>query len=729
MKANPLNDTIKFLALGRKFSSAVVILVFQLQSSAQTSPAPAEPEEVILLSPFEVEATQVNSYLATNSAVGTRTAVPLESLPLTASVVTSDFIQDRGWTSLNDVVRQVPGIRRNGNNSDEFTIRGFRAGSARRNYFSDAPAFAGERGRNEMAEIERIEVVKGPTSVLFGFGNPGGVINILTKKPLAKQQTVLTLEGGDFDLFRATIDATGPLAKLGEGQLLYRVIGAYLDSGGFRDFEAYEQKFLNAQLQLNYKKRTMVRAEVRLQDLDEHEAFILMPFEPNTGTLALPERTYNTGGPDTYAKQKQITTYLEATHVFNEHFSLRAAAVRDEHYYNALRRVGAQIPPAQVPLSNATTVVVTGNINDDKRQIDSLQLDFTGSFKLPFGTLKTVVGASNAEAKARVSSLVNTNLPQRNFPIFNIAARNYSVGNLADYFPAANGVSNEKRSDRVYYALAILTAFDERLTLLAGAGRGETKTFLNQPLMANPISRGEFELSKPQFGASFRIVPHVFLFANTSDSGVANSRFPDTPEEGKNYEFGIKVAQDRFSGSVTYFDTTRRNIQVGRFDGLTGLTFFELSGEESSKGAEVEFQFLPTDQFQLLGSYAYLDTEVISDLERPARVGTELPDAPRNSYRFWGKYTFKGGPFDRLWIGAGYMFTDRMRGNRNPVTFRVLVDSWSRWDASLGYSMEIGRANVDWVLTMENLTDEDYIDYFLVRGRPFNAKLSARIRF
>ena len=226
MKANPHNDTINLLALGRKFFSAAVIFVLHLQSSAQTSPAAAEPEAVIELSPFEVKGVQINSYLATNSAVGTRIAVPLVSLPFSASVVTSELNNDRGWTSINDGIRQVPGIRRNGNNSDEFTIRGFRAGSARRNYFTDAPAFAGERGRNETAEIERIEVVKGPTSVLFGFGSPGGVINILTKKPLAKQQTVLTLEGGDFDLFRTTIDSTGPLAKLGEGQLLYRLIGA-----------------------------------------------------------------------------------------------------------------------------------------------------------------------------------------------------------------------------------------------------------------------------------------------------------------------------------------------------------------------------------------------------------------------------------------------------------------------------------------------------------------------
>ena len=733
MKANPRNDTIKLLAFGRKFSSIVVILVFHLQSSAQTSPGPATAEEpasdkVVVLSPFEVRTSKDNNYMPTNSASGTRIALPIESTPLAISIMTTDLMKDKGMTNIDEAVRFMPGIRRNANNSDQFTIRGFQARAARRNFFSDAADLSEGRGRNVSAEVERIEVLKGPSSVLFGFGNPGGVINIITKKPLPKQQTSVTVEGGDFDLFRGVLDATGPLAKLGEAQLLYRVIGSYQDSGGFRDFESRVEKFVNAQLQLNYK-RTMVRTEVRFQDLKEHEAFILMPFEPNTGTLALPERSYNTAGPDTFANQKQITTSVEVTHTFNEHFSMRAAAARDEHYYDALRRVGAQIPPNQVPLSMASTVVVTGNINDDKRAIDSWQFDFTGSFDLPFGKLKTVVGASSTDAAARIGSLINTNLPQRNFPIFDIAARNYSVGNLADYVPVATGNTRETRLDRVYYALGTLTAWEDRLTLLAGVGRGTSETYIKQVLAPTPASVGDFEITKPQFGASLRILPKTYLFANTSESAAANLRFPDTPEKGQSYDVGLKVATDKFSGSVTYFDTTRENIQVQYFNGLTGLITFELSGEEQSKGVEVEFQYFPSKQFQLVGSYAFMDTEVISDRQRPARVGTELPDTPENSIRLWGKYTFKGGILDRAWVGLGYLYTDKMRANRAPANFRIMADSWSRFDASLGYDMKLGKTNVSWILTMENLTDEDYVDYFLIRGRPFNARLSATVTF
>jgi iron complex outermembrane receptor protein len=711
---------------------AVSVLAQELPSDTvapiQTKDEEVASEKILELSPFEVTASKDNKYMPTNAASGTRIALPLESTPLAISIMTSELMKDKGMDNVNEAIRFMPGIRRNANNSDQFTIRGFQARAARRNFFSDAADLSEGRGRNVSAEIERIEVLKGPSTVLFGFGNPGGVINIITKKPLNKQRTSVTLEGGDFDLFRGTIDVTGPLAKLGEAQLLYRVIGSYEDSGGFRDFEGREQNFVNAQLQLNYK-RTQLRTEVRFQDLEEHEAFILMPFEPNTGTLALPERSYNTAGPETYANQKQITTSVELTHTFNEHFSMRAAAARDEHYYDAVRRVGAQIPANQVPLSMASTVVVTGNINDDKRAIDSWQVDFTGSFDLPFGKLKTVVGASSTDAAARIGTLVNNNLPQRNFPIFNIAARDYSVGNLAAYVPLATGNTLETRLDKVYYALGTLTAWDDRLTILAGVGRGTSETYIKQVLTATPAEVGDFEVTKPQFGASLRILPKTFLFANTSESASANLRFPDTPEKGQSYDVGLKIATDKFSGSVTYFDTTRENIQVQIFDGLTGTTTFELSGEEQAKGVEVEFQYFPTSQFQFVGSAAFMDTEVISDKQRPARVGTELPDSPKNSYRLWAKYSFDKGPLKRAWIGAGYLFTDEMRGNRNPANFRIWTDSWSRVDASLGYDMKIGKTNASWVLTLENLEDKDYIDYMLIRGRPFNARLSATFTF
>lgn len=725
MQANPRNDTNKLPALGRKFSLAVVILVLQLQSRAQTSPAAAEPETVIELSPFEVKATRIHSYMATNAASGTRIALPLASTPLTLSVITSDFMSDRGNVSLVEATLAVPGIRRNANNSDQFTIRGFQARAARQDGFPNAGDLSEGRSRHEVAEIERLEVIKGPSSVLFGFGNPGGVINLITKRPQTKARYSLSAEYGSYDRKRAVLDATGPVFKRGDWELLYRAIAVKEDSGGFRDFEHTDNKFISAQLQLKYGRKTTLRAGVRFQDLLEHEAFILMPFEPNSGTLIMPERSYNTAGPDDYAKSKQIAEFVELTHVFSEHYSMRAAFSYDDHYYDALRKVGAQTPP-----NDLTYIISNGNIDNDKRHVQSLQVDLTGSWNTPLGKLKAVIGASDIRSTDRIFTLINTKLPGRIFPIYDIAARNYSVGNMADYVPQPAGVNNDNNRDKVYYALATLETWKDRLTLLGAIGRGESTTSLATPLAATKLTTGDFSITKPQFGASLKITKGLHVFANMSESAAPNIRFPNSPEKGKSYDLGLKANLDKFSATITYFDTTRENIQVQVFNGLTGTTTFELSGEEEAKGVEVEAQYFPTDQLQVTGSYAYMDTAVISDKERPGRVGTTLPNVPRDSVRLWTKYTFKGGLLDRFWVGAGYIYTGEMIGNRNPALYKIKVMASTRWDAAFGYSMKLKNdQTIDWTLNLENLADKDYIAYMFVRGKPFSANLTATYRF
>ncbi len=689
-----------------------------------TSPAapnrpPGNEADAILLSPFDVSATTDNNYLATNSATGTRISMPLVELPFTATVITQAFIEDRGALSLTEATRYVPGIRRNANNTEAFTLRGFNSGSPRRNYFSNVGA---GRSRTDNAEIDRIEVIKGPTSVLFGFGNPGGVVNILTKKPLPKPSYSLSAEYGSFDHRRLTLDATGPIVSRDDSRLAYRVIAARQRSNGYRDFERYDQTFFNGQLQWS-NRQTVARVEFRFQDLDEGETFILQPFDEATGTIARTERSFNVAGPEAFARYKEISTYLELTHNFTPSLSLRAAAVNGDHYFDALRRVGASMTP------DFQNVVLTGNRHDDKRQLHGWQVDLTGNWSLPFGTARLVVGANEQDTKGRVRTWANTRLPQRNFPIYDRAARNYSTGLASDYVPQTSGWNNDTGKDRVYYAITSLETLQERLTLFLGVGRMESDTFQWSFLSAPAPTLGEFTTTKPQVGASFRIASGVHVFANFTQSASPNARFPTTPETGESIEIGVKVSREKISAGLTLFDSVRENIQVTIFNNLTSATTFELSGEERARGLEAEVQFNPTAQLQILGSYAFLDTEVVSDRQRPARVGTELANAPEHAFRFWGKYTVKGGPLDKLWAGLGFLYTSSLRPGDNPARFRLMADSWSRFDAAIGYPTRFGDLPIEWRLNLENLTDEDYIGVALHRGQPFGAKLSATLRF
>jgi iron complex outermembrane recepter protein len=688
-------------------------------NAATPTTATNPPDEAVVLSPFEVTTTTDNSYVATNAATGTRIAVPLVQLPFTASVITSAFIEDRGAINLTEATRFVPSLRRGTNNNEAFTLRGFNSGVPRRNYFSNVGA---GRSRTDNAEIERIEVIKGPTSVLFGFGGPGGVINVLTKKPLGNPAYSLSAEYGSFDHRRLTADATGPLLSRGESQLRYRVIGTRQRSKGYRDFERYDQSFLNTQLQWA-NRQTTARVEFRFQDLDEGETFILQPFDEPSGTVIPTERSFNVAGPEAFARYKEISTYYEFTHTFTPGVSLRAAAVDGDHYFNALRRVGASVTP------DFLNTILTGNKHDDKRQLRGWQVDLSGQGTFRLGKARLVVGANEQQTHGRIRTYSNAQLPQRNFPILNRAARNYSTGLAADYLPQASGFNNDTSTDRVYYAIGSLETLRERLTLFAGVGRMESDTSTWGIITAAAPTLGRFVTTEPQLGASLRITPGLHVFANFTQSASPNARFPDTPESGDGMEFGVKASREKMSGSVTFFDSSRENIQVSIFNNLTAGSTFELSGEESSRGIEAEFQLNPNEQLQLIGAYSLLDTEVVSDRQRPDRVGTELANAPEHSLRLWTKYQLKGGPLDKLWMGLGYLYTSDLRPGDNPARFRLKADSWFRLDAAVGYTMRVAGRRVDWRANFENLTNEDYIGVALHRGAPFTAKLSALLRF
>ena len=159
-------------------------------SSAQTPPPAVETnrpkEEAVVLTAFEVASTRETGYRATNSVSGTRVNVKLMDVPQTISVLTSDFIQDIGATDLDEALIYTSGVGTAGFSAGQYTIRGFQTGSPRRNgiNFSTTNAI-------DTSVVDRVEVVKGPSSALYGTGGPGGVVNVVTKQPQAKRATAI----------------------------------------------------------------------------------------------------------------------------------------------------------------------------------------------------------------------------------------------------------------------------------------------------------------------------------------------------------------------------------------------------------------------------------------------------------------------------------------------------------------------------------------------------------
>ncbi len=197
-------------------------------------------------------------YNADSSTAGTLIDVPNLDVPSSIDVITEDVRQDQQALQIDDLLRDIGGAVKIGNQQypDAFFLRGFeiRARDYRKNGFLD-PTYT----PRDFADVERIEILKGPASVLYGAGQPSGVVNLITKKPLDAPMYQGGIQFGSFGLERYTIDATGPM-NAGKS-LLYRINAAYEDEGSFRDFGYAERTFVSPSITWVIDGNTMLNWE------------------------------------------------------------------------------------------------------------------------------------------------------------------------------------------------------------------------------------------------------------------------------------------------------------------------------------------------------------------------------------------------------------------------------------------------------------------------------------
>ena len=697
-----------------RFGLSLILALLFGATAASAQDAERPKDDVVQLSPFIVQSGE-QTYVVSNSMTGTRINTKLVDLPFAAAVLTSQFLDDTGTRNLTEALRYVSSVRSLNNNAENFTIRGFNSGAPLRNYFATLNA---NRSRTDTADIDRVEVLKGTVSMLYGIGNPGGIVNIVTKKPLSVHRDSLTLEAASWNNERAVLDSTGPIKKFhNNSELLYRVIAAAQNTDSFRDFEEFGRRFINGQLEYRSDRLTL-RGEVRVLRQRENEAFSLTPFNAALGVFSHVPRSYNSQGPDTWANYDEYNGFSELIFKLDDHWSVRNGSSYNQAAFHAQRRVGeGLIAPA------LTAVALVGRQFRDKTQSFVTQTDLTGTYDIPIGKLTMVAGylwETNSQVLRRFD---NTKLPQPNFPVYDTAAQNFSIGDPLDYKLAQYDDSNG--SDSRLYGLAQLSLFHDRLLLMGGAGRIAAKGDLINRVPASPVTtHSDISKTVPQGGVSFRIANDVNVYASYGQSFVPNSRFPTTPETGYSYEAGVKAGRPNLNGTLAFFDSRRENIAISVFDTATNTPTFSVGGKVQSRGIEADFYYQPANGLEFMTSYALLDTKVLvsdDEIARPDRKGTSLPNAPHNQIKVWMKKTLAGEHwgFKKIWFGLGSMYTSSMRPDADPSRFRLITPGFARFDLALGARLDLSdKVRLQTRLGVENLLDKDYLDQGTKRGTP-----------
>jgi iron complex outermembrane receptor protein len=277
-------------------------------------PEGKEPDEEI-----EIVVTgerQQDGYGVPNATTPTKTDTPLRDIPQSLQVVPRQVIEDQKVTRIFDALRNVSSVTKTGgfgDSQDDFTIRGFT------NFESLSNGFRIQAPIVNPTSIERIEVLKGPASVLYGQFEPGGIVNFATKQPLERPYYSGEFVAGSYNFYRPSIDLSGPLT--GDAKLLYRLNAAYESAGSFVDF--VDSKTFAIAPVLTYKFSDATRLTLGYEYLKVDRVFY-DGFPPNPVLLELPISRF-LGEPDiNNLEQETNNVYLTLNHRFSENLELRS---------------------------------------------------------------------------------------------------------------------------------------------------------------------------------------------------------------------------------------------------------------------------------------------------------------------------------------------------------------------------------------------------------------------
>ncbi len=684
----------------------------------------SKPEEAQALEPLTVTASaggEEEAYTAPLATPGAmKSEIPLLETPQAVSVVTEELIKDQDARKLEDVLRNVAGVSPGGyyDGWDYYRLRGFDSSF---NTFWDG--LRGDYGMNaEVFGLERVEVIKGPASTLYGQAPLGGLVNLVSKRPGHELEGEVGFTAGSFDFYQGTLDLNAPLyeSPAPDGLGVYgRFTMLYKDSGSFVDYTDTERLYIAPALTFELGEDTTLTL---LANYTSDRGIFPMPL-PAKGTVLynpngeIPiERYLGLPGVSNQFEQSRLRLGYEFRHRFSELVSLRQnfSFSRLEQDWNNV------LYPSSLSADGQTLYLYPYDFLDE--QLDRVGVDTALDFTFRTGTVKHTLTAG-VDYYYDKSSSSNRQIDYADFPgsyvPINLFFPNYNFG-----IPAYSTVgSSETGSDSYGFYLQEHAKLTEQVAVTVGGRFDHT---------SDRVSGDSKEAFTPKAGITYEFTLGVAAYANYSRSFKPqwNSRGltgqPVDPEEGENWETGLKysLCDGRLTGMASVFQLTRENVATA--DLSTPDPFdANVSGEQRSRGFEFETAAEPVDGLKITGAYTYLDAEVTKDNSIP--VGSPLQGVPEHALSTWVKYTLQSGPLKGFGAGIGARYYSSQSGDTNH-TFDL--PSYGLVDAALYYEQESYTVQVNF----NNILDKRYFvgsysDLYVLPGKPFNVSASVNWEF
>lgn len=717
----------------------------------------------------DVMGRREQSYKNSVSFVGTKTATALKDVPQSIGYVTKELVLDQGAITVNDVVKNISGVNQYSAYND-FSIRGFRS----LGNLNSGNLLNGMRGltplfrQSSLANIERVEVIKGPASALFGNAAPGGVVNRVTKKPLDVARRSVSLTAGSFNTSNVYGDFTGPLNE--KKSLLYRLNLGYENTDGFRDLQGLTTFIVAPSFTYILSDRTQLNADITYNNnmgkLDRGLAIhgdgdlFSVPFNSTQSAASdfMSENTFNLSFALSHQLAKGLlfnSTYLYSSYLENteEH--------AQQHAYQSTIDGKQDFSKVEMRFEKRHRHITSNNFNN------YLTWDVaTGALKhkllLGYDYFNTAIAPGLSSLSASGYLLKNGTVvdkfdvkkkddyqldasgnPRTNVPSFDL---NSTLGNriqdVTKYIyktgagnPNGQGSAVRSYSNGVY--LQEQLRWGRLQTLLSARVEWFTDVTKNAKGIEKKTTQTAFI---PRVGLVYALTPSTNVYASWirgfEPQSVAIQSDPETggpfdPMKSELWEVGAKgeYLNKRLSVTTSVFRIRKNNSLYSAGDPVNPKLRVAV-GEEVSRGVEFDVSGRILPYWSITANYSYNVAEITKAAAGTKDLNIQRPGTPRHAANLWTKFIIPSGALRNLGMGLGINGVSAREGQVGRRAQLVTYPGYTLLNLALYYKVRDMQLQLNW----NNVLNKQYyisgFDRFRsFPGAPSNINLTATYRF
>lgn len=696
------------------------------------------------------------SYHPKSATTALKTSTSIMETPVSVQVVPQQVLLDQQATTLARAVDNVSGVRSFDSSyiggNDQFQIRGFTTSYV---YTDGLRLQNASPGTSSLINVEKVEVLKGPASILYGRADPGGIVNVVTKQPEAIPHYVIQQQFGSYGSYRTTLDATGPLTK--DDTLLYRLTAEADLEHSFHETNYSRNYFVSPVVRWNIDAATQITFNLQYgrQAIPfDVGTFGFTKYDPlslvfGVGPAAFLPRERSFNDPNSSMNVETVKYGYNFSHKFSEDWTLTN---RFEgivyHSDNFL------VVPVGFAANSPTQLSRVAIANSGVRDSVNLNLDLTGRFETYGVEHSVLVGGDYLSNRAFNPFFGASKIRQSNidylFPIHSVTPTN-----LSQYNSFLPGLTSINREDWYGFYVQDQLKLPYHLFLLAGTRYDRAITHSNAYDGNGERLGNNSQRVTPRFGLLWRPIEEVSLYGSYlenfgSAGGVSGPAGPTQQilpsETAQQWEVGVKTElfDKRLTATLAYYNLIKQHVGVSDPDPTrAALGYRVATGEVRNRGVELDVAGEILPGWKVIGGYSYIDSIVAKDegvisdplgntISFKGFTGFTPADVSRHMGNLFTTYELQDGDWKGLKFGGGVNARSKSYGDR---LNSYHVPGYAIFNLLASYSWSLYGTKLTAQLNVENLADTRYYptgnrgQFQISVGAPRTFKGSIRMEF